>query len=81
MWVPMPRWMPEQRMQTKTPMFQLAHLGSDEHQHSAKIWYGGMISYVCSFYSLRRLYCPQASVGSLSSAGFLRRDQCQRDET
>lgn len=29
MCVPMPRWMPEQRMQTKTPRFQLAHLGSD----------------------------------------------------
>jgi hypothetical protein len=28
MWVPMPRWMPEQRMQMKTPRFQLAHLGS-----------------------------------------------------
>ena len=26
--VPMPRWMPEQRMQTNTPRFQLAHLGS-----------------------------------------------------
>lgn len=30
MWVPMPRWMPEQRMQTKTPRFQLAHLGSEQ---------------------------------------------------
>lgn len=28
MWVPMPRWMPEQRMQTKTPRFHEAHLGS-----------------------------------------------------
>jgi hypothetical protein len=27
MCVPMPRWMPEQRMQMKTPMFQLAHRG------------------------------------------------------
>lgn len=27
--VPIPRWMPEQRMQTKTPRFQLAHLGSE----------------------------------------------------
>jgi len=27
MWVPMPRWMPEQRMHTKTPMFQLAQRG------------------------------------------------------
>lgn len=26
--VPIPRWMPEQRMQTKIPRFQLAHLGS-----------------------------------------------------
>lgn len=28
MCVPMPRWMPEQRMQMKTPRFQLAHRGS-----------------------------------------------------
>lgn len=28
MWVPMPRWMPEQRMQMKTPRFQEAHRGS-----------------------------------------------------
>jgi hypothetical protein len=36
MWVPMPRWMPEHRMQTKTPRFQLAHRGSEEErsQHS-----------------------------------------------
>lgn len=27
-WVPIPRWMPEQRMQIKTPKFQLAHRGS-----------------------------------------------------
>jgi hypothetical protein len=27
MWVPMPRWMPEQRMHTKTPRFQEAHRG------------------------------------------------------
>lgn len=27
MCVPIPRWMPEQRMQTKMPRFQLAHLG------------------------------------------------------
>lgn len=27
-WVPMPRWMPEQRMQMKIPRFQLAHRGS-----------------------------------------------------
>lgn len=31
-WVPIPRWMPEHRMQTKTPMFQLAHLGSGKGQ-------------------------------------------------
>lgn len=28
MWTPMLRWMPEQRMQMKTPRFQLAHRGS-----------------------------------------------------
>jgi len=28
MCVPMPRWMPEHRMQIKTPRFQLAHRGS-----------------------------------------------------
>lgn len=27
MWVPMPLWIPEHRMQTKTPRFQLAHRG------------------------------------------------------
>lgn len=27
-WVPIPRWMPEQRMQTKMPRFQEAHRGS-----------------------------------------------------
>ncbi len=35
MWVPIPRWMPEQRMQTKTPRFQLAHLGSERGGRSA----------------------------------------------
>jgi hypothetical protein len=34
-WVPIPRWMPEQRMQTKTPRFQLDHLVS-EHQRNQR---------------------------------------------
>lgn len=29
MCVPMPRWIPEQRMHMKTPRFQLAHRGSE----------------------------------------------------
>lgn len=32
MCVPIPRWMPEQRMQIKMPKFQLAHLGSGERE-------------------------------------------------
>lgn len=39
MCVPIPRWMPEQRMQTKIPKFQLAHRGS-----------GSGVSNVNSFY-------------------------------
>lgn len=35
MWVPIPRWMPEQRMQMKTPRFQLAHRGSGGRHVSA----------------------------------------------
>jgi hypothetical protein len=30
-WVPIPLWMPEQRIQTKTPRFQEAHRGSKPH--------------------------------------------------
>lgn len=33
MWTPMLRWMPEQRMQMKTPRFQLAHRGSVVGRH------------------------------------------------
>lgn len=36
MWTPMLRWMPEQRMQMKTPRFQLAHRGSVQYSHSVR---------------------------------------------
>lgn len=56
MCVPIPRWMPEQRMQTKIPKFQLAHRGSGEGVSNANSsypsLYKGYVSKLLTFIPL-----------------------------
>jgi hypothetical protein len=61
MWTPMERWMPEQRMHTKTPMFQDAHLGCLLRLQSAHVL---LDSSLTSCLSVAR-FCAERSTGRL----------------
>lgn len=62
--VPMPRCMPEHRMQTKTPRFQLAHRGSVVGVSRHTTQQRCRRAYVCSSCSLHRSCSLRASPGS-----------------